>query len=162
LVSQSPLDDIDNEKHKVFNLNPQPMKHSWKTKCQGKAEECHLEEGKTVKPENSTKSGKPGKMAKKELRKAQNHKTPPEIRSPNILNADSPPKIDIIMFLLSITRLARVELTLCTISPPLTMNSLNTIREKNEMICMRSKLGCFTRYTNMYVSNYTQLLCQDL
>jgi hypothetical protein len=41
------------------------MKHSWKTKCQGKAEECHLEEGKTVKPENSTKSGKPGKMAKK-------------------------------------------------------------------------------------------------
>jgi hypothetical protein len=33
---------------------------------------------------------------------------------------------------------------------------------KNEMLCMRSKLGCFTRYTSKYLSSYTQPLCQDL
>jgi hypothetical protein len=45
---------------------------------------------------------------------------------------------------------------------PFTMNSSNTIWEKNEMLCMRSKLGCFTRYTSEDLSNYTQPLCQDL
>jgi hypothetical protein len=66
------------------------------------------------------------------------------------------------MFLLSTTWLARVLPTLCTIAPPLTMNSSNTIREKNEMLHMRSKLWCFTRYTSKYLSNYTQPLCKYL
>jgi hypothetical protein len=44
----------------------------------------------------------------------------------------------------------------------LAMNSSNTIQEKNEMLCMRLKLGCFTGYTIKYLSNYTQPLCQDL
>jgi hypothetical protein len=56
----------------------------------------------------------------------------------------------------------RVLLTLCTFSPPLTMNSSNRNWEKHEMLCMRSKLGCFTRYISRYVSNYTQPLCHDL
>jgi hypothetical protein len=38
---------------------------------------------------------------------------------------------------------------------PSTMNSSNRNREKKEMLCMRSKLGCFTRYTSKYLSNYT-------
>jgi hypothetical protein len=36
----------------------------------------------------------------------------------------------------------------------LTMNSSNTNCEKHEMLCMRSKLGCFTRYTRR---NFKQL-----
>jgi hypothetical protein len=56
----------------------------------------------------------------------------------------------------------RVLPTLCTFSPPLAMNSSNTNREKHEMLCMRTKLRCFTRYTSRYLSNYTQPLCQDL
>jgi hypothetical protein len=46
--------------------------------------------------------------------------------------------------------------TLCTISPPLAMNSSNTNWEKNEMLYMRLKLRCFTRYTGKYLRNYTQ------
>jgi hypothetical protein len=38
------------------------------------------------------------------------------------------------------------------------MNSSNTNREKHEMLCMRSKLWYFTRYTSRYLSNYTQPL----
>jgi hypothetical protein len=33
---------------------------------------------------------------------------------------------------------------------------------EHEMLCMRSKLWCFTRYTSKCLSNYTQSLCQDL
>jgi hypothetical protein len=42
------------------------------------------------------------------------------------------------------------------------MNSSNTNGEKNETLCMRSKLGCFTKYPVMYLSNYAQSLCQDM
>jgi hypothetical protein len=98
---------------------------------------------------------------KKEQRKAQNQ-PPLKQTPPNHLNARCPPYIHIIMFLLSTTHLARVQPTLCTISPPLAMNSSNTNREKNGMLYMRSKLGCFTRYASKYLSNYTQSLCQDL
>jgi hypothetical protein len=86
-----------------------PMKHSQKTKRQRKAQESHLEEGKTVRPTN----GKP-KKGKEKLK----IKTPPETNSPNTLNANSPPKLHFIMFLLSTTRLVGVLPTLCTSLPP--------------------------------------------
>jgi hypothetical protein len=66
-----------------------------------KAQEGHLEEGKPQKPANGMKSGKAKQNGKKELRKAQKSKkssrstrklkinTPPEINSPNTLNASS-------------------------------------------------------------------------
>jgi hypothetical protein len=41
------------------------MKHSQKTKKPRKAQEGHLEEGKTARPRKGTKSGKPNKMVKK-------------------------------------------------------------------------------------------------
>jgi uncharacterized protein YchJ len=44
----------------------------------------------------------------------------------------------------------------------LAMNSSNTNQERHEMLCMRSKLECFTRYMSRYLINYTQPLCQDL
>jgi hypothetical protein len=31
------------------------------------------------------------------------------------------------------------------------MNSSNTNQVKHEMLCMRSKLGCFIDYTNKYL-----------
>jgi hypothetical protein len=99
---------------------------------------------------------------KKEQRKTQNQALPLKQTPTNHLNESSPSYVDIIMFILSTTRLARVQPTLCTISPPLAMNSANTNLEKNEMLCMRSKLGFFTRYTCKYLNNYTQPLCQDL
>jgi hypothetical protein len=65
-------------------------------------------------------------MARKSLEKLKNTKknsqtqkleTPPEINSPNTLNASSPPKIDIIMFLLSTTLLAKNQLCAHTLPP---------------------------------------------
>jgi hypothetical protein len=47
-----------------------------------KAQEGHLEKGKTAKPAKSTKSGKPTKIAKKsqqKLKRSKTHKTPREI-----------------------------------------------------------------------------------
>jgi hypothetical protein len=46
-----------------------------------KAQEGHLEKGKTAKPAKSTKSGKPTKIAKKsqqKLKRSKTHKTPRE------------------------------------------------------------------------------------
>jgi hypothetical protein len=106
---------------------------------------------------NQAKWQRRGKKSSTSRLKLKNSQTPP-----NNLNPSSPPLIYIIVFLLSTTRLGRVQPTLCIISPPLVMNSSNTFRKKNEMVCMRSKLGYFTRYTSKYLSNYTQSLCQDL
>jgi hypothetical protein len=79
-----------------------PMKHSWNTKSQWKAQEGHLEEGKAARP---TKNGKSSQNGKEELRKAQNQnrtskkssnsKSSPELTLPNTLNARSPTYIDI-------------------------------------------------------------------
>jgi hypothetical protein len=94
--------------------------------------------GKAASPTKEMKSGKPSQNSKKELRKAQKHKkltTPP-----NTLNVSSPPKIGIIMFLLSTTLLAKSSTNFVSILPPLTMNSSNTNWEKNEMLRMRSKI----------------------
>jgi hypothetical protein len=100
------------------------MKHNKKTKSQRKAQEGHLEEGKTVELTNGKKSGKPKKYPNSKLHLKQ---TPP-----NTLNASSPPYVKFIIFLLSTTQLARVLPTLCTFSPPLAMNTSNTNREKHE------------------------------
>jgi hypothetical protein len=59
-------------------------------------------------------------------RKSQTQKLPMNQTPPTTLNATSPPYVDIIMLLLSTTQLARVQPTLCTISPPLVINSSNT------------------------------------
>jgi hypothetical protein len=72
------------------------------------------------------KNGKPSQNDKEELRKAQNTKssqtqkleTLPGINSPNTLNASSPPKIDIIMFLLSTTLLAKSSTNFVPILSP--------------------------------------------
>jgi hypothetical protein len=110
-------------------------------------QEGHLEEGKNVKPTNDKKSSK----SKKKQRKTQTQNSP----------------LTLLMQALPLGRIyhvcslnhqvsKRVLPTLCIFSPPLAMNSSNTNREKHEMLCMRSKLGCFTDYTNKYFSNYTQ------
>jgi hypothetical protein len=38
------------------------------------------------------------------------------------------------------------------------MNSSNTIWEKHEMLCMRSKLGCFTRYISRFKQLYSTIM----
>jgi hypothetical protein len=58
-------------------LNPRPNEAQLEDQKAKKAQQGHLE-GKIVKPTKSTKSGKP----RKKQRKAQNHKTSPEINSP--------------------------------------------------------------------------------
>jgi hypothetical protein len=60
------------------------MKHNWKTKKPKKAQEDHLEEGKTAMPTKGTKTDEPSKIAKKrqEKLKIKKLKTPPEINSP--------------------------------------------------------------------------------
>jgi hypothetical protein len=125
------------------------MNQTLKTEKPRKAQKGHLEEGKTVRPTKGTKSGKPRKRAKKSS-KSKNSKLPLK-QLPLTVSMEALP-----LFLLSTTRLARVQPTLCTISPPLAMNSSNTIQEKNEMQCMRLKLGCFTRYTSNYTQHYTK------
>jgi hypothetical protein len=52
-----------------------PMKHNQKTKSQQKAQEGHLEEGKTQRPTKVMKSGKAMQNGREDLRKAQNQKT---------------------------------------------------------------------------------------
>jgi hypothetical protein len=54
-------------------MNPRPMKHSYKTKTQRKAQKDHIEEEKTTKTANGMKNDKPSKITKL--------KTPPEINS---------------------------------------------------------------------------------
>jgi hypothetical protein len=103
-------------------LNPIPHEAQLQDQKQRKAQEGHLEEGKAARLTKGTKRGKKAKMAKKSSKTQKSHKTqklPLNQILPNTLNASSPPSLDIIMFLLSTTRLARVLLALCTISPPL-------------------------------------------
>jgi hypothetical protein len=70
-----PLDvSSDNKNAKFKGRIQDPMKHSYKTKSQWKAQECHVEEGKPQKPANSTKSGKVKQNGKKELRKPHRSK----------------------------------------------------------------------------------------
>jgi hypothetical protein len=114
---------------------------------QRKAQEGHIEEGKIAKPTNGKKSDKPKEKAKK----SSNSKLP--LHSQYKL---SPLGRIYYVFSLNHPVSKRVIPTLCTFSPSLAMNSSNTNREKHEMICMRSKLGCFTDYINKYFSNYTQ------
>jgi hypothetical protein len=60
------------------------------------------------------------------------------------------------MLLLSTTLLARVQPSLCPYSSPLTMNSSNTNREKNEMLCMRSKIRVLHKaYKQVFEQLYT-------
>jgi hypothetical protein len=134
------------------------MKHNYKTTNQRKAQESHLEEGKTAKPTDNTKSFKPRK-GKEKLKL----KTPPRNKLTLTLSMQAL-SLGKIYHVSSLNHpVSKIVLpTLCTFSPPLAMNSSNKIREKHEMLCMRSKLGCFTRYTSKYLSNYTQPLCQDL
>jgi hypothetical protein len=145
LISQSPPWWI-HWQHKSTKFEFR-IPNTWSTASKPKAQE---KLGKTTKLVNGTKSNKPSKKQRKALtQKLPRHSM---LALP----------LDIIMFLLSTNQLARVLPTLCTFSTPLVMNSSNTIWEKHEMLCMRSKLGCFTRYTSRYLSNYTQPLCQDL
>jgi hypothetical protein len=53
-------------------LNPRPHKST--TRRPRKAQEGHLEEGKSAKLIKGMKSGKPSQNGKEELRKAQKHK----------------------------------------------------------------------------------------
>jgi hypothetical protein len=71
------------------------------TKSQRKAQEGHLEEGKTANPTKGMKSGKPSTNGKEETRKAQNQnrtskkssksKLPLKRTPSNTLNPSSPP-----------------------------------------------------------------------
>jgi hypothetical protein len=63
------------------------MKHNKKNKSQRKAQEYHLEEKKTIKPTNDTKSGKPSKMTRKSSKSQKLTKLPLK----QTLNASSPP-----------------------------------------------------------------------
>jgi hypothetical protein len=64
--SNLPLhESIDNKKYKVWSSNPKPHEAQLEDQNLRKAEECHLEEGKTAKSANGKKSGKPSKMIKK-------------------------------------------------------------------------------------------------
>jgi phage protein D len=60
-----------------------PMKYSWKTKSQQKAQEGHLEEGKPQKPTKGKKSGKITKRARKAENQSKSSKStlPPKINS---------------------------------------------------------------------------------
>jgi hypothetical protein len=52
--------------------------------------------------------------------------------------------------------------TLCTISPPLAMNSSNTNQEKNKILYMRFKISVLHKaYKQVFKELYTPL-CQDL
>jgi hypothetical protein len=123
-------------------------------KSQIKAQEIHLEEEKSVKPTNDKKSGKP-----KEKEKSSNSK-PPLRQTPLtlLMQALSLSLLDIIYHVSPLNHSVskRVLSTLCTFFPSLAMNSSNTNRKKHEILCIRSKLGCFTDYTNKYFSNCTQ------
>jgi hypothetical protein len=68
-------------------LNPRPHEAQLQDQKPNKAREGHLEEGKTAKPTNGTKSSKPKKKAKKSSTLKLPLKQPP----PNTLNASSPP-----------------------------------------------------------------------
>jgi hypothetical protein len=174
LVSQSPPWWF-HWQQKAQSLNFKYKTHEAQLEDQNpiKAQEGHLKEGKPAKSTKGTKSDKPSQNDKEKLRKTQNQNRTSKKSSnakssqtsktpPNTLHVISPSYIDIIMFLLSTTRLARVQPTLWTYSLPLAMNSSNTNWEKKEMLCMRSKLGCFTRYASKYLSNYTPSSYQDL
>jgi hypothetical protein len=61
-----PLDEsIDNKSTKFEVRIQDPMKYSSKTKSQRKAQEGHLEEGKSQKPAKGTKGGKAKQNGKK-------------------------------------------------------------------------------------------------
>jgi hypothetical protein len=81
------------------------MKHSCKTKKTRKAQENHLQR-KTARPPKATKNNKSRKRVKKNS-KSKNLKLPLKLTPPNTLNANSSLLIDIIMFLLSTTRLEK-------------------------------------------------------
>jgi hypothetical protein len=51
-------ESIDNKKHKIWILNPRHNETQLEDQKLRKAQEGHLEEGKTAKPTNGTKSGK--------------------------------------------------------------------------------------------------------
>jgi hypothetical protein len=53
---------LTTQKHKVWILNPSTAR---RPKAKKKAQEVYLEEEKTTKPTNCTKSGKPKKKHKK-------------------------------------------------------------------------------------------------
>jgi hypothetical protein len=69
------------------------MKHHKKITSQRKAQEGHLEEGKTAKPANCTKSANQAKWQRraKKSSKSQNSKLPLKQTTPNTLNAWCPP-----------------------------------------------------------------------
>jgi hypothetical protein len=152
--SISPLmSTLTTQRHRVWISNPRPHEAQLEDQKSKKVQEGHLEEGKNVKPTNDKKSSK----SKKKQRKTQTQNSP----------------LTLLMQALPLGRIyhvcslnhqvsKRVLPTLCIFSPPLAMNSSNTNREKHEMLCMRSKLGCFTRHTSRYLNNCTQPLCQDL
>jgi hypothetical protein len=63
---------LTTKKLKVWCLNPKPMKHNYKTKKSRKAQEGHLEEGKTAKANKWQEKWQAKHNGKEELRKAQN------------------------------------------------------------------------------------------
>jgi hypothetical protein len=118
LVSQSPTWWV--HWHQKAQSLKFESKTPWSTdrspKSQKKAQEGHLDEGKATRPTKGTKSDKPRKRVKKSSKpkqkeqkklKLKNSKLPLQSTPPNTLNASSPPYIDIIMFLLSTTQLAK-------------------------------------------------------
>jgi hypothetical protein len=68
----------------------------------------------------------------------------------------------LLSLLLSTTRFARVQPTLCPYSPPLAMNSSNTIREKNEMLCMRFKIKLLHKAYKQVFKQLCPSSCQDM
>jgi hypothetical protein len=75
---------IDNTKAQSLNFESKTHEAQLEDQKPRKAQEGHLEEGKTTKPANGMKSGKIKQNGIEELRKlkiTKTHKTPPEIDS---------------------------------------------------------------------------------
>jgi hypothetical protein len=148
--SISPLiSTLTTQRHKVWILNLRPH-------------EAQLEDQKPKKSSRRSSRRRKNRKTNKWQEKRQTkekHKERLKLKTPLItLNASSLPKVEFIMFLLSISWLAKEFYQLCAHSLPLWqwIHQIQTERS------MRSKLWCFKGYTNRNLRNCTQPLCQDL
>jgi hypothetical protein len=112
-----------------------PLKHSSKTKKPRKSSRRSQRRTENRKSQQMARKVATQKNGKEELRKAQNYKTPPERTPPNTLNASSLPLIDIIMFLLSTTRLAKSSTNFVLILSPFRNELIkHQLREEQDAI----------------------------
>jgi hypothetical protein len=152
---------IDNKKHKVWILNPKPH-------------EAHLEDQEPKSLRRSSRRRK-NRKGNKRHEKWQAKEVPKKNSKSNSSWIKLPLTLSMQALLLTLSPLdryyhasflnhpiSRSSTNFVHILSPLSINSSNTNREKKDMLCMRSKLWCFTRYINKYLNNYTPSSYQDL